>query len=515
MTDLILHNANILHLNPDHRKNQLVAVQKGRISAVTENERMHEFRDRDTKVIDCKGKTLLPGFIDAHCHLHAYAESLVTISLAPQNNVRSITDIQSIVRSQSLRTRAGSWVRAKGYNEFYLKEKRHPNRIDLDEASTVCPIKLTHRSGHAHMLNSLALKRVGITMETPEPPGGLIDRDLETGEPTGLLYEMGDFLSKRIPPLETVELERGIRLANEELLSLGITSIQDASSHNDLERWETIRSWQSRELFKPRISLMLGFNSFEGLKGKELKMLKGEGRPRFIGVKIILDETTGQLVPSQEELNAMVMQVHLAGLQVAIHAIEESAVETACNAIDYALQRQPRADHRHRIEHCSVCRPSLAKRLSSLGIAVVTQPSFIHFNGDRYLETVPAEQLPYLYPIGTLVKSGVLVAGSSDSPIVPANPLIGIGTALSRRSIAGAYLNADERIPPSEALRMYSENAAWVSFEEELKGSIMPGKLADLVLLDGDPTQVTAEEIKNLSVEMTILNGEVLWPKET
>jgi predicted amidohydrolase YtcJ len=211
----------------------------------------------------------------------------------------------------------------------------------------------------------------------------------------------------------------------------------------------------------------------------------GEGQLRLSGVKIILDETTGRLHPPQAELNEMVLKIHRLGMQVAIHAIEETAVESACSAIAYALKESPNTDHRHHIEHCSVCPPSLAKRLASLGIMVVTQPSFIYYNGDRYLETVPAEQMKH--------------------------PMLGISAAVSRGTAAGNVLTPEEGVVPLKALQMYTCNGAEATFEEKIKGSITPGKMADIVVLSGDLTRVSPEDIKDLKVEMTILNGEVVW----
>jgi predicted amidohydrolase YtcJ len=181
--------------------------------------------------------------------------------------------------------------------------------------------------------------------------------------------------------------------------------------------------------------------------------------------------------------------------------------------MEYALKKSPRQDHRHRIEHCSVCPPSLAKKLASKRILVVTQTSFLYYNGERYLKTVPIEQLQYLYPIRILIKSGVKVAGGSDCPIVPANPFIGIYSAISRRAETGDPVMEREKIDPIDALRIYTHYAAEASFEETIKGTITPGKLADLVVLEGDPTQLPPDEIRDLNVEMTILGGELVWER--
>ena len=508
--DLILYNANVVTLDSNCPGAQLVAVRNGKVLVVTNNEALAEFRGPKTTIIDCRGQTVLPGFNDAHCHLVALAKSLISLNVGPAR-VCSILDIQQEIKKLAQNLPQGSWISVYGYNEFYLAEKRHPTRWDLDEASSVHPVKLTHRSGHAHVLNSLALALVGISKETPDPPGGIIERELETGEPNGLLYDMGDCLSKIVPPLSDSELERGIKLANQELLSLGITSIQDASPENDFQRWQMFQRWKGEGSLKCRLSLMLGAEGFN--------RYKKEGLPHDMsgihlgGVKIVLQETTGQLSPSWEELEQIVPRIHQSDLQVAFHAVEETTIEAACSILERMLRKSPRPDHRHRIEHCSVCRPEMAKRLASLGAMVVTQPAFIYYNGDRYLKTVPEKQLKHLYPLATLLKVGVQVAAGSDCPVVPPNPLTGIYAAISRRAETGEAVFSQECISPLEALHMYTVNAAYASFEEGSKGSIMPGKFADLVVLSDDPTKVPTEEVKDLQVEMTIIDGGVVWGK--
>ena len=360
----------------------------------------------------------------------------------------------------------------------------------------------------------MALDRAGISINTPDPPGGLIDRSAPTGEPTGILFEMNDFLSKRIEPLGEREFNHGLELVNQELLSLGITAIHEASSQNGIKQWMSLCAWKEKDKFLPRVNMMLGLNGFNTREQNDFSCFHNQDQLRLSAVKIILDETTGPLYPSQMELNNLVLEIHQAGLQVAIHAIEETAVESACIAIEHALKQAPKPDHRHRIEHCSVCSPALAKRLASSGILVVTQPAFIYHNGDRYLETVSNPEIQYLYPIATLIKNGVSVAGSSDSPIVPPNPVNAIYAAVSRRTKTGNIVSKKERIDPVAALRMYTTGAAKATFNEAKRGSITAGKLADLVVLNGDPTKLLPAEIKELAVQMTILNGNIVWNKE-
>ncbi|MFH1169264.1 MAG: amidohydrolase [Chloroflexota bacterium] len=510
--ELILSNANVLTLNPDQPRARLVAVGRGRVLAVTDDAAMPKLRGTGTRVVDCGGRTVIPGFNDAHFHLVAYAESLLAPGL-DWAAACSIADIKDRIRRLAHGLPAGVWIRAGEYNEFNLAEKRHPNRRDLDEATASHPVKLAHSSGHAVVLNSLALSLAGISRKTPEPPGGMIERDLETGEPNGLLYGMGEYLAQAVPPVSDAEMERGVKLAGEKLLSLGVTSIQDASPHNGLRHWLRFQRWKDSTVLKPRVSMMWSAGAFDEYRELGLAPKAGGEQLRPGAVKMVLDETRGWLNPPQDELNRIVFEIHRASFQVAIHAIEETTVAAACSALEYALQRSPRRGHRHRVEHCSVCPPPLAKRLAALGVVMATQPAFVYYNGERYLKTVPPEQLGHLYPVADLINAGCTVAAGSDCPVVPPDPIKGIYAAVFRKTAAGHDLLPEQGVSPLEALWLYTGGAAYASFEEDVKGSIVPGKLADLVVLNGDPTAVPAEEMKELSAVMTVIGGEIVWRK--
>ena len=510
---LVLHNANVLTMDASCPRARMVVVQDGRVLAVSATDDVKAFQGESTEAIDCRGMTVLPGFHDAHCHPVGFAESLVCPDLSLPI-ARSIADIQNRIREAARNTPAGSWVRARGYSEFYLAEQRQPNRWDLDKATTTHPIKLTHRSGHAHVLNSLGLKLAGITRETPDPPGGLIERDLETGEPNGMLYEMGAYLAEVIPSLNDDEMERGMRLASEQLLSLGVTSVQDASVRNGIQRWRNFQQWKGNGSFRPRVTMMIGWEAWETFQKEGLTPGAGDDQLRLGAVKIIVHRATGRINPSQEELNEKVLRLHQRGFQAALHAVEEVTIEATCQALEQALRSFNRPDHRHRIEHCSVCHPAMARRLAQLGIVVATQPAFIYYNGERYLKTVPADQIDHLYALGTLVEAGIKVAAGSDCPVVPANPLSGIYAAVSRVTETGQTIAHGTGIAAAAALRVYTAGSAYSCFEEDNKGSITPGKLADLVVLNGDPTSVPKEEIMRLETKMTIIGGKVMWRKD-
>jgi predicted amidohydrolase YtcJ len=513
MCDLILHNANVITLDPMQPKAELVAVRNSKIVSVGDNGMLGILRGPKTRVIDCKGKAVLPGFIDAHCHIEAYAKSLRSLRLSPHETLHSISDIQKIILDECLKRPQGAWIRGKGYNEFYLSEKRHPNRLDLDAAAPLHPVHLTHRSGHAHVFNSLALQLVGISENTEDPPDGMIDRDSETGKPTGILYGMGAYLSGKIPPLGEDEIERGMAQVNEKMLSYGITSVQDASSANDRRHWMWFEDMKLKGVFKPRLVVMLGWNGFLESQQKAFELRIHNRNLNLGGIKIMVGHVTGDLHPSQERLNEQILAVHTAGFQAVIHAIEEPEIEAACNAIAYALKRHPKPDHRHRIEHCSVCPPSIIRKMAALGIFVVTQPSFIYYSGDRYLAQVPGDQWPHLYAMCSFLRGGLSFAAGSDSPVVDPNPLVSIGAAVTRMTQGGATVSSQQKISISEALMAHTQSAAAAGFEEGIKGSIRPGKLADLVMLSEDPFAVEPEQIKNIQINLTILDGQVAWER--
>jgi predicted amidohydrolase YtcJ len=501
--DLILKNARVITMDPSCPAAELVAVRGNKILAVTGKDALGEVRGAKSKIIDCQGRIVVPGFNDAHCHLLSFLRKLNSLDLSP-SAVSSMADIkQAIRRAEALPP--GSWLTATDYNEFYLAEKRHPNRRDLDEAAPHHPVVLFHRSLHACVLNSLALSLASINRETPEPPGALIDRELDTGEPSGLLLEMVGYIMERVvPPLSDDELAKGIALASEHYLSMGITSLQEASATNDLARWQLFKKFTEGGQLKSRLFMMFGIDALRQLQ--EMGFGAGDSHLRLGGVKLMLNEAT-----KMPELNETAFTAHQAGFQLAIHCIEPGAVEAAISALEYINNQVPIAGRRHRLEHCSECPPPLLERLSRLKAMVVTQPPFVYYSGERYRATIPPDQLRWLYRIRSFLDGGLVVAASSDSPVVPDNPLVGIYAAVTRRAESGEYLLPEEGISAEQALAMYTTNAAYASFEEDIKGSITPGKLADMVVLSDDPLKSPPEQIKDIRVEMTILDGKIVW----
>jgi predicted amidohydrolase YtcJ len=506
---LVLRNAGAITMDLRRPQARTVYIQGGHILKVSSRDIDPKLAGDEAQVIDCRGRTVIPAFHDAHCHVTAFAESLLNMDVSPAS-VKSIEDIVSRIKAAAQILPSGAWIRCAGYNEYYLAEKRHPILRDLDRATTDHPVKLTQRSGHAHVLNSAALALAGITGSSEEPPGGMIERDLETGEPNGLLFGMGPYLAELIPPAGDTEMEGAISRASRMLLELGITTVQDASPGNGPERRAKFFDWIRRGVFLPRTVMMSGpEGAGQLLQGEEFNQ-EGTGLIRG-AVKIMLDEVRGSLNPSQEELNRLVLEIQDRGRQAAIHAVEENTVGAAITALEHAARKRPGKGRRHRLEHCSICTPAAAARLSHVGAAVVTNPAFIYYSGERYLATVPQEQLCHLYAIEDMLRAGIRVAAGSDAPVAGPDPLKAIYAAVTRLADNGRQVTPAQAVPAMEALRLYTSGAAYSCFLDGTLGTLSKGKYADLVLLNGDPLRAGPAELKEIRVEMTLMDGKVVY----
>lgn len=509
--DLVLKNAKVLTMDVEQPSAELVAITGDRILMVGSSTDLDSVSGSKTREIDCQGRTVVPGFNDAHLHLFSLFKKLLSIDLSPMV-VSSIEDIKKVIRHKAENTPPGTWLSGTDFNEFYLAEKRFPTRRDIDEVAPDHPVVLSHRSLHACVLNSPALSLAGIDRETPEPPGCVIERELDTGEPNGVLYEMLNYVRGEImPPISEAELNEAVALANRYFLSHGITSLQEATYRNDPGRWQTVSKLKASDKLLSRISMMAGTDFWPQFQ--ELGLVSGSGDTQLSlgAVKVVITQTAGRLHPSLEELYNLALKCHRNGFQLAFHAEEEDVIDAVIKTLEYVNGILPVTGRRHRIEHCAECTSSLLKRLPGLGVVIVNQPPFIYYSGERYLATVAPDILPWMYRIRAPMESGLIVAGSSDTPVVPLNPLAGIYAAVTRKTASGHLLLPEEAVSPLQAIEMYTVNAAYASFEEDIKGSIAPGKLADVVILSGDPTQVSPEEILDIKAEMTIIGGEVVW----
>ena len=396
-------------------------------------------------------------FHDAHIHLLAYAASLDAVDCRPPG-AASIDAIVRAIAARASQTPPGEWLRATGYDHAALSERRHPTRHDLDRAAPRHPVRLDHVSGHAAVLNTPALRRVGIGDDTYEPPGATIARDLETGAPNGLLLEMSAWLNGRIPRPTRVRLAESLGGAFKRLTSYGVASVEDATHTNDLERWELFQDLIARlggdgRHPIPRIALMPGAASVREFAANGLAFGVGDGILSVGRAKIMVTASSGTMNPPESELREIVAECVAFGFPVAIHAVEAEVVRAAANAI--AANPTPIPGVRHRIEHCAECPPDVLEAVVSSGASVATQPAFIRERGDAYLRDVPADTLPHLYPVASLMRRGVHVAFSSDAPVADPDPMAGIEAAVTRRAASGRVVGAGERIGRGDAVRAY------------------------------------------------------------
>lgn len=508
LPDLILTNARVLTMDQRSPSAEAVAVKGGRVQRVGRNSDLNTLKSDGVKVVDCDRGTLMPGFHDAHLHLLAYAASLLAVDCRPPS-VNSIEDIVRKIGDRASRTSIGEWIRAVGYDETSLRDLRHPMRLDLDEATSLHPVRLDHRSGHASVLNTMALERVGIGDSFPEPPGATIERELDAGSPSGLLLEMQDYLESRTSAYSAKEIETSVKMASSTLLAYGVTSVQDATHQNSVSRWDFLDNLLGSIGEMPRVTLMPGYRHLPGFLERGLAFGSGDPRLRIGHVKIMVTASSGSLVPDKSELTLMVSECVESGFPVAVHAVEAEVVRSVAEAILSA----PVSDDvsaLHRIEHGSECPSDVLDVVAQSSAKVVTQPSFVYQNGDRYLSTVDREMLPHLYSVGSFMERGIDVAFGSDAPFGDPDPMHGIFSAVERKTASGNILSADERIQVLEALKSYTAASARASGIVGQVGRIMPGMYADMVLFEDDITSVGSERLLELRPVMTILGGRVV-----
>ena len=527
---LALVNASVLTMERTQPTAEAVAVSMDRIAAVGNNATIRRMASGQTKAIDCQGLTLLPGFNDAHCHLAGLARRLQDLDCSPRR-APSIAALLALVRRWAESRPSESWVRGHGYDDRQLSEGRHPSRWELDIAAPNHPVWLEHRSGHALALNSRALELSGIFLDTPDPPGGVIERDEATGEPTGILFEMRSFLRERLGNIRSPqEFESGMGAAGKLLAEYGITSVQDAGADNGVERWRTFQRLQADAVLSNRITMFAGAERLDELAAAGLSYGLGDHRLRVGHAKIVITLTAGTLHPSPPELSRLVAEAHQQGYPVALHCIEEEAIAVAAEVLASVRrldwQGCPSSNPpppgegifvADRIEHCAEGTPSLVAAVKRSGATVVTQPGFIYHNGAAYRENVGARLLPHLYPAGALRRAGVETAFGSDAPVIDPNPWPAIYSAVTRRAFDGRPLSGDgpwqQGVSVGEALRMYTLAAAKAEGTSRYKGSIAPGKLADMVLVDTNPLTAAPTDLQKVKAVMTITGGASTWGK--
>jgi len=518
---LVLINGNIVTMNPSYPAAQAVAISNGLVVSVSSNAKVKQWIGKNTKIVNLHGKTLVPGFADTHVHMADFGFSLNRINF---RGVTSIKAMQKMLQEKVQKTPKGKWILGRGWDQECFREKRYPTRWDLDMVSPDNPVAFTRVCGHVGVANSKALEVAGISKKTRAPSDRMIDRDSKGG-PTGFLSEAAyDLVLSSVPKPNEEELTQACVLACEKAVQAGLTGV-----HWIVGRMLEIRVLQKLKKqgkLPLRVYLIVPVALLGSYAKAGLCTGFGDNMLRLGGVKIFVDgslggrtaalekpysdekTTKGMLCISQNELTKMIRDAENAGFQACVHAIGDEAIDTALNAFESASEGNSSNPCRHRIEHASVLNNTLIKRLKSLGIIASIQPHFVV--SDFWVEArLGAARAMWTYPFKTLIENGVLITGGSDCPVEPIDPLFGIYALTARES------SPEERVSVNEAFKIYTLNAAYSSFEENTKGSIEPGKLADFTILSQNPLTTNPKKIRDIQVEMTIVGGKIIFLRKT
>jgi predicted amidohydrolase YtcJ len=522
-------------MDPARPRASAVVVAGGRITA------LDEVPAGTAHVVDLRGATVLPGFHDAHNHMTGFGMSLGEVDLR-SDAAGTLDELYAAIARRAETTAPGEWVVGSGYDQNKLGG--HPHRDALDRAAPGRRVWLRHTSGHMCVVNGVVLADLGVDAAATEIPGGRVATE-DGGRPTGLLEERAQLLvGSLVYPYPLAELADAIARAAAEYLKEGVTSCTEAGigggwvahSPAELAAYQLARD-QGR--LGVRVELMtagevlhpLGAHAGDDRPlGLDLGITSGFGDEwlRLGATKIFADgslvgrtaamndpyagsDQAGYLQADAADLQALIIAAHRSGWQVATHAIGDRAIDVVLDAYEQALERYPRRDPRHRIEHFAVVGPKQLARAAALGVIAVPQGRFASELGDGMLAAVGRDRHAWLYRLRSLLEAGMVLPGSSDRPVVAGAPLLGIHDMVNRQTSSGAPFNPDEAITARQALRAWTWGSAYASRQEHVKGSITPGMLADLVVLSEDPTAVAPERIAGLEVLATIVGGEIRY----
>ncbi len=531
--DLLLVNANVITMDPAWPAASAVGIAGGRIAGLYSGKPDATARE----VIDLKGATLIPGFHDAHNHMAGFGLTLTEVDL----RVTSLDELYARIAARAAGTPAGEWVIGSGYDQ--TKTGGHPHRDVLDQVAPGRRVWLKHTSGHMCVVNSLVLADLGIGDTVPQVAGGRVTTD-EAGRPTGLMEERAQSLVQALTiPYPLSSLTDAVAAAGQRYLAEGITSVTEAGvgggwigqSPVELAAYVAARE-QGRLHVRAELMVIsdalheLGAHPADGIElGIDLGLRTGFGDDwlRLGPVKVFTDGSligrtaamtapydgtpgnSGYLQADAGQLTQTIIAAHRAGWRVAAHAIGDRAIDVALDAFAAATAKYPRQDPRHRIEHFAAARPDQVSRAAALGVIAVPQGRFATELGDGMLDSVGPDRHSWLYRQRSLLDAGLVLPGSSDRPVANGAPLLGIHDMVNRRAASGRPFNAAEAITAEEALRAYTWGSAFASKQEHVKGSIGPGKLADLTVLSEDPTAISADRVADVQVIATIVDGEI------
>jgi predicted amidohydrolase YtcJ len=522
--DLILTNGRVYTVDAALPMAEAFAVKGNRFIAVGSTDDIRNLATRNTQVIDAEGMTVAPGFIDAHSHpAYGGIYELTQVNC----DLRSIVEIQAALRARAVQTPPGEWVVGFKYDDTKVSEGRRITRRDLDDAVPNHPVQVTHRGGHTSWYNSKAFEIAGVTVDTPDPPGGKIYRD--GNELNGLVAERARGLLQRLIPSGSTREQRraGVKLITEMMSAAGLTSITDAGTSVDYAT--AYQDARSAGELKCRVYMMMSRGpAYGGLSSAGFYTGLGDEWLRVGGVKYLADGSAsertmrmstpyvgrpddyGILTMTQEEIHEAVEEAHRNRWQIGIHANGDVAIDMVLNAFERVQEQWPRPDPRHRLEHCSLVNPALLRRIKVAGAIPTPFYTYAHYHGNKWVEYGPTK-MEWMFAHRSFLDYGIPVAGASDYIPGPYEPLMAIQSMVTRKDFDGRVWGPSQRITVDEALRVCTINGAYASFEQAIKGSITAGKLADCVIMAEDMHAVDPDRIKEIQVVRTVVGGETVY----
>lgn len=545
MVNTIYYNGQVITVDENFPEAEAVAIENGLITKVGCNDEVLKLKIEDTKLVDLKGKVMLPGFIDGHSHLTgvAKAHGFQNLFSPPIGSVKSMDDIKAALAKfrEERQIEKGQWILGLGYDESSLKEKRHPNKYDLDEVSTENPVLVLHASIHMGSLNSKALEVLGISSETPNPEGGVIERVKGSDEPNGYIEEtaLRDVLVKLPKPTPRQALAV-LDMAQDTYLSNGITTVQDGMVQQDEFNWLVGVSQAGK------LKLDVVGYAFDGANPLKETLLSGVAFPvneyennlKFGGAKLVLDGspqgktawmTEPYLSPpdgkdedykayptcSDDEVYKYFMQCQENNWQVLVHCNGDAAADQFIRCYEESVKdTESKNDLRPVMIHAQTVREDQLDKMNALGIMPSYFVDHTYYWGDAHVQNLGMKRAERISPLASTIKRDMKYTLHQDAPVVPPNMLLTLWAAVNRKTASGEILGADQKISVMEAIKGITINGAYQYFEEDVKGSITVGKKADLVILDKNPLSVSPDEIKDIQVLETIKDGKTLYMKK-
>lgn len=533
--DIVFKNGNVYTANDKAPQAEAIAVKGDRIVFAGTNAAAQKYVGANTRVVDLHGNTVLPGFTDSHQHLSGVGQREMTLNL---EGTTSLEDLLAKVKARVDQAKPGEWVTGRGWIETHWQPPVFPTRWDLDKVSPENPVILGRADGHGAVANSAALKLAGVDKNTPNPFGGEISKDKESGEPNGMLLDVAQGLVRRkVPPTTPADAERAVELGVKRDISLGWTQIQDAGgSYEDVNIFKklyaagTIKLRIYKAVYGPGPAATRLLNEGPTIGAFEnrftLRTIKvvsdgalGSRGAALLGPYSDAPDTSGFLTVKAEELRPMLIDALRKGIQVETHAIGDRANRFILDEYERALNAVPPgerkiAEPRWRVEHAQIVNPADIPRFAKLGIIPSMQPS--HAIGDLFFapSRLGFERLAGAYAWETFIKSGVVVPGGSDAPVERGEPMIEFYAAVARKDPKGFSAEGwhpEEAVTREQALKMFTLWPAYAAFEEKLRGSIEAGKLADLTILSADIMKIPELDILKTRCVMTVINGEIVF----